>query len=83
MRHSRRGRRVSDNVVYAPFVTRLDIPAERVIEKAGLAGLTNVVIMGYDADGDEYFASSYASGPDVLWLLERLKLQLLTMGDDE
>lgn len=36
--------------------------------------------IGYDADGAEYFASSIADGADVLWLLERLKQQLLTTG---
>ena len=34
--------------------------------------------MGFTADGDEeYFASSYADGGTVLWLLERLKKRLI------
>jgi hypothetical protein len=67
-------------VIYAPFVTRLDIPAERAF--ANCPALTDVVILGYTHDGEEYFSSSYASGADVLWLLERLKKQLLEVGDD-
>ena len=30
-----------------------------------------------DMDGEEYFASSIADGGTVLWLIERMKLQLL------
>lgn len=64
------------NVVYPSFVTRLDIPAERVVA-AVPSEMQSVVIMGYDADGDEYFASSIADGGTVLWLMERMKLALL------
>ena len=63
-------------------ITRHDLPVERILEGANEAGLKAIVILGYDGDGDEYFASSIADGADVLWLLERLKLQLLTTGAD-
>jgi len=61
-----------------PFtgITKLDIPADKVIESA-LGNLEGVVILGYDKDGQEYFASSYADGGDMLWLLERAKKALL------
>lgn len=72
-----------DKVVYPSFVTRLDIPAERVIGAAAAAGLTNVVVLGYDEDGDEYFASSYASGAEVVWLLERCKFKLMQIGSGD
>lgn len=66
-----------------PFtgITRLDIDPDRVMEnnKGALAG---VVIMGFDHDGKEVFASSYADGGTVLWLLERCKLRLLAVGDE-
>lgn len=68
-----------DNVVYPSFVTRLDIPVERVIKNC--PDLTDVVILGYTQEGSEYFASSYAGGHDVLWLLERMKKRLLEVGD--
>lgn len=67
----------TDKVVYFPGPTRLDIPAERVIDGAREAGLTDIVIAGYTADGQEYFASSYAGGPDALWLMERFRHELL------
>lgn len=62
-------------------VTRLDIPADRVLEAAGAAELTSVVVLGYTPDGQEYFASSIADGGSVLWLMERLKKQLLEAGE--
>lgn len=68
-------------VVDGDFITRLDIPAERVLRKALEADLTTVVVVGYDSDGDEYFASSAADGGDALWLIERCKKQLLEVPD--
>ena len=57
-------------------ITRLDLPADRILE-AAKETVEGVVIMGYTKDGEEYFASSYADGGIVLWLLERLKAQLI------
>lgn len=62
-------------------VTRLDLPPDRVLE-AAIGELSNVVVLGYDKDGGEYFASSVADGGTVVWLMERLKLKLLTIGGD-
>ncbi len=61
-------------------ITKLDIPVDSVLSGAVDEGLKCVVILGYDGEGGEYFASSLADGADVLWLLERLKLRLLTTG---
>ena len=63
------------NVVDGHFITRLDIPIKKVLDSA--AGLQSVVVMGYTSEGEEFFASSIADGGEVLWLIERLKLQLL------
>lgn len=71
------------NVVNLPVITRLDLNPQRVLEAAMEAGMTGVVILGYagkDDDEHEYFAASFADGGDVLWLLERLKMQLLQAG---
>lgn len=72
-----------DNVVVLNVVTRLDIPAERVLRAALEAGLDKVVVCGYDAEGNEYFASSIADGADTKWLLDRHALKLLQLGDGE
>lgn len=64
-------------------ITSLDIPVERVLRKADEADLQSVVVIGYDQNGDEYFASSVAGGPEILWALERAKLRLLQIVDGE
>lgn len=58
-------------------VTRLDLPPDRILS-AAIGTLESVIVIGYDKDGEEYFASSYADGGDALWLLERCKMALLT-----
>lgn len=69
------------NVVRFTGISRLDLNPETVINSSLEAGLSGVVIIGYDSDGEEYFASSYADGGDVLWLLERMKMSLLKIVD--
>ena len=64
-------------------VTTLDLPPDRVLRKAGEADRESVIVIGYDRDGNEYFASSIANGPEVVWALERAKLQLLRTVDGE
>lgn len=61
-------------------ITRLDLNPDRVLEAAAEANLSSVVILGYDRESEEYFASSISDGADVLWLMERLKLLLLEQG---
>ena len=58
-------------------VTTLDLPVDRILENAKGEIQDGVVILGYDLEGEFYFASSIANGPEVLWLLESLKKKLL------
>lgn len=69
------------NVVGSGVLTRLDLPVARILAQAGLQGLTEVAVVGFDADGDFYFAGSQADGGDALWLLEIAKKRLLEIGD--
>lgn len=69
-------------VIQPDWTTRLAIPAERVLDEAMGARLTDVVILGYDANGDEYFATSMDDNSGILWLLERLKFQILGAGGE-
>lgn len=66
-----------------PFtgITRLDLPADRILE--GAAGKLEGVVIGYDHEGEMYAASSYADGGTVLWLLEKCKRSLLAAGSSE
>jgi hypothetical protein len=75
--------RLVGDVVSYPGVTALDVDAGLVLSDAAGASLTDVVVLGYDADGDEYFASSMADGGSVLWLMERLKAELLRTTVDD
>jgi hypothetical protein len=69
-----------NNVVILPVVTRLDIPAERVLNTALAADLDGVVVIGQRKDGSYYFSSSIADGGDVLWQLEWAKAALMRAG---
>ena len=66
-----------------PFsgITRLDLDPDIVLENAK-GKLEGFVIAGHDKEGNEYFASTYADGGDVLWLLERMKLRLLMVVEE-
>ena len=59
-------------------VTRLDINADDALNGA-VGKLNNAVVLGFNKEGDFYFASSMADGGDVMWLLEVLKLKFLTV----
>ena len=63
-------------------VTTDDIPADQVI-MAAVGELKHVVILGYDRNDNEYFASSYASGPEVIWLLERAKNIIINASEED
>ena len=64
-------------------ITTLDLDPQRVLDAAKKEELDGVVILGYTKDGKEYFASSYADGPEVNWLIDRVKAKLLATIDDE
>lgn len=69
------------NVITLPCITTHNLPAERVLNGALEADLAGVVVLGYDKEGKPYFASSYADGGDVMWLMELLKRELLNTAD--
>ena len=63
-----------------PFtgVTSLDLDPNNVLE-AAKDELEGVVVLGFKKDGNGlHFSSSYADGGTVIWLMEKLKLNLLT-----
>ena len=72
---------MDNKVITFPGITRLDLPADRVLEGA-IGELDQVVVIGYHKDGSEYFASSIADVRTVNWLLDRMKLSLLEIPDD-
>ena len=66
-----------DNVTDLPVVTTLDLNPDRVLAQAQGECPEGVVVVGWDADGELYFASSLADGGSVLWLFEHAKRELL------
>jgi len=72
---------MGDNVIPIGGITKLDIPADRVLEN-NIGQFESIVLMGWNKDGEEVFASSLVDGGDILWLMERMKLKLLRQADD-
>lgn len=69
-------------VIEGGFITRLDLPPERVLNKALEKNLEGVVVLGFLKTGDTYMASSYADGGTVMWLIERVKWALHKVADE-
>jgi len=69
---------MSAEIVPFPGPSRLNLPADRILSAAIDANLSEAIVIGRDKNGDEVFMSSVADGGDVLWLLERMKLRLMT-----
>ena len=57
-----------------------DIPISEVIENC--KQLDMIVVMGYDKDGNEYFASSSGDAQEVYWLLGRFRKFLEEIADE-
>lgn len=65
-----------DNVMPLGNITRLDLPVDTILESAKTQ-LEGTILVGYDNNGELYFASTYADGGTVLWLLEQAKMALM------
>lgn len=72
---------MTDNVIPLGGVTRLDIPADRVLEN-NIGQLEGVVLIGFGQAGEVVTASSYADGGTVLWLLEKCRRRLMNASDE-
>lgn len=71
---------MTDNVIPLGNITKLDLPVERVLDAAKTrVEEGGVVVLGWDKDGELYFASSIADGGEVLWLMEKAKQALLNV----
>ena len=65
-------------ISYLHNTTSLDIPPDRVLESA-IGNLTECLVIGWDNDGQLYLASSTTCGPDVLWLIEKAKIEFFRL----
>jgi len=69
------------DVIDLDVITHLDIPVEKIVENIP-DDLLSIIVIGERGDGSRYFASSEASGPDCLWMLERAKQDLFELTDE-
>ena len=72
----------SANVIAMDVVTRHDLKPDQVLLEA-VGKVQDIVIVGYDLAGNEYFASNMANGAEVVWLLQRANKKLLDIVDEE
>lgn len=65
-------KKIPDNVIILECDTTLDIPPDRVLSCAE-GNVDEVVLVGYDKNGEFYFASSPAAVDRIVFLLEKAK----------
>jgi intein/homing endonuclease len=57
-------------------VTKLNLDPDLILE-ANKGKLSGFLLIGFDHDGEEYFAATYSDGGTAMWLLERCKKRLM------
>lgn len=62
-------------------ITRHNLDPERVLDGARNAKLDSLTIIGYDSEGEFYFASTEAGGPNVVWDLMKAIHKLMEVGE--
>lgn len=70
-----------DKVTVLPVITSLDLDVERVLQAAIDAKPEYVMVIGCDAEGQLYFASSKADGGEALWWMEKAKRALMEITE--
>ena len=70
-----------ENVTVLPALTILDLDVDRVLQAAIDAKPTYVLVIGEDADGKLYFASSKSDGGEALWWMEKAKRALMEISE--
>jgi len=73
---------MSAEIIMLGNITSLDLPTDRILDGAKGHCSDGVVVMGYDDDGEMYFASSIADGGAVMWLLEMCKKRLMEVDTE-
>lgn len=67
---------MTDNFIPFSGLTKLKTDADDCLE-ANKGILDDVIIIGFDTEGEFYFAGNTSDGGIIIWLLERAKKQLL------
>ncbi len=61
-------------------ITKGDLDSDAVLE-AAKGNVTDVIVLGYDKDELEYFASAKSDAKELLWLVKRYEKYLLELAD--
>lgn len=67
----------NDNVIRPDFITKVDIPVDTILEGAREAGLKDVVVIGWIEGEGCYLATSSGDAPEIIFLIELAKKQVL------
>lgn len=70
-------------VIMSPNVTSLDLTPARILQMAFDADLESVVVVGYDKNGNEYYAATAGDPAETIWLFERSKHRIMRNLDDK
>ena len=62
--------------------TKGDIDPDAILE-AAKGRVSDVILLGYDENGEEYFASAKADVTAILWLLKRYEKYLLELPETQ
>lgn len=73
---------VPENVLFHPARAHMDIDATSILRSAHDRGVVEIVIVGYDAQGKEFFASSMADAGEAIFHLQRGIHKLNNMVDE-
>lgn len=73
---------VDSNLRLFPGATSYDHDPNVILEMAKRGNLDEVLIIGFDQDGQLFVSASRNDLPALLWLLEKAKKMLLEVGDD-
>jgi len=60
--------------------TKLHTPVNKILAGASSKGATDIVVIGWDRDGDLFLMSSDADAANVNYLIDQGKLELLEAG---
>lgn len=69
-------------IIELNMVTRLDIPAERVIARAAEVEFVEIVVVGFTKAGEFYFTSNKADAGTIIYLMEMAKKRLLDLCEE-
>lgn len=65
-----------NNVVRFTGLTRADIEPDTILQNA-VEQLKEVLVIGTDKEGNQYFATSSSDAKNILWLIETAKFMLM------